>query len=204
MRSFIGAPAYIDWAALNSAMLDPPVISGAYLHVDQTAMARLLVELKRAPEIATVTLKEEARHALRGKMDEFLGLMTFFNTLFSSLIAFGVIYNAARIAYSERARELATLKVLGFRTLEVCYVLLGEFALLTLIALPLGAAIGWGLAAFITGSLSSELFQIPLVIRPGTIGIAALTVVGAAVISAILVGRQVAKQDVVTVLKSRD
>lgn len=204
MKSFIGAPAYMDWSALNGAMLDAPVVSGAYLRVDAAQKGRLLAVLKRAPEIATVTLKDEARDALRGKMDEFLGLMTLFNTLFSSLIAFGVIYNAARIAYSERARELATLRVLGFGTLEVCYVLLGEFAVLTLVALPVGSLIGWGLAAFITNALSSELFQIPLVIQPMTIGIAALTVVGAAIISAVLVGRQVAGQDVVSVLKSRD
>ncbi|MEI4600242.1 FtsX-like permease family protein, partial [Klebsiella pneumoniae] len=59
------------------------------------------------------------------------------------IIAFGVVYNSARIQLSEHARELASLRVLGFSRGEVSRVLLTELAVLTLIAVPLGWAIGY-------------------------------------------------------------
>ena len=58
--------------------------------------------------------------------------------IFAAIIAFGVVYNAARVSLSERGRELASLRVLGFTRGEIAYILLGELAVLTLAALPLG------------------------------------------------------------------
>jgi putative ABC transport system permease protein len=48
----------------------------------------------------------------------------------AAIIAFGVVYNSARISLSERARELASLRVLGFTRAEVLRILLLELALL--------------------------------------------------------------------------
>ena len=72
--------------------------------------------------------------------------MIVFNMLFAGVIAFGVVYNAARIALSERSRELASLRVLGFTRGEISSILLGELALLTLVGMPLGLLMGAGLA----------------------------------------------------------
>src|SRR5690606_15236568 len=63
------------------------------------------------------------------------------------VIAAGVVYNGSRIALSERGRELATLRVLGFTRGEVSAMFLGEQGVLTLTALPFGAAAGFGIAA---------------------------------------------------------
>ena len=66
--------------------------------------------------------------------------------VFAGIIAFGVVYNAARVSLSERSRELASLRVLGFTRAEISLILLGELALLTLVALPVGGFFGYGLA----------------------------------------------------------
>ena len=58
----------------------------------------------------------------------FVLFFTFISTLLGGSIAFGVIYNNMRIALSERNRELASLRVLGFHRGEVAYILLGELA----------------------------------------------------------------------------
>ena len=65
-----------------------------------------------------------------------MGVLVAFNVLFASTIAFGVVYNAARISLSERSRELASLRVLGFTRAEISSILLGELALLTLVGTP--------------------------------------------------------------------
>ena len=78
------------------------------------------------------------------------------------MIAFGVIYNVAHTALSERSRDLATLHVIGFSQAEVALVLLGEQAILTLAATPLGFALGYGVAATLSTLYNSELYRFPL------------------------------------------
>ena len=75
-------------------------------------------------------------------MDETMLFFTYVATVFAVIIAFGVVYNSARIALAERGRELASLRVLGFTRAEVAYMLLGELGVLTLIAIPLGLVAG--------------------------------------------------------------
>ena len=119
-------------------------------------------------------------------------------------ISVGIIYNGARIALSERGRELASLRVMGFRKGEVSVLLLGEQALVTAFAIPLGWAIGWGFAFLLIGSLQSETYRIPLIVSPRTYLIAAAATVVAAVASGWIVRRRVNQLDLIAVLKTRE
>jgi putative ABC transport system permease protein len=130
--------------------------------------------------------------------------MRFFNIMFAVVIACGVVYNSARIALAERARELASLRVLGFTRAEISTILLGELAVLTLAAIPLGLLIGRLLAVFVIASVDTELFRLPLVIDPATYGTAVLVVVLAALASGLIVRRKLDHLDLVSVLKTRD
>ena len=66
------------------------------------------------------------------------------------------------MSLSERSRELASLRVLGFTRAEISLILLGELALLTLAALPVGGLFGYGLAAAIVRRSQSEVYRFPL------------------------------------------
>ena len=102
------------------------------------------------------------------------------------------------------ATEIVEGRGLGFTRAEVSYILLGELALLTLLALPLGCAIGYGLAALIASSFDSEVYRIPLVVEPATYGYAVLVVVAASALSALAVRRRIDRLDLVAVLKTRE
>ena len=132
-------------------------------------------------------------------------LETFFNQIFSSVIAFGVIYNAARVSLSERSWELASLRVMGFTKGEISYVLLGEFILLTAIAIPVGLLLGYGLAWLTVETIgSTELYRIPLVVGNNTYGRATISVIVATIFSSLVVRRKLDRLDLVGVLKTRD
>ena len=124
--------------------------------------------------------------------------------VFAVIIAFGVVYNTARIAVAERAHELATLRVLGFTRREVSTVLLGEIALLAGPAIPLGFALGYGLSVWLTANLSTELFRMPTVVLPRTYVFALLVFSAAAIGSALVVRRRLDHLDLVEVLKARE
>ena len=124
--------------------------------------------------------------------------------LFACVIAGGMIYNGARVALSERGRELASLRVLGFSRREVSAMLLGEQAVLTLLSLPLGLALGYGLCQLMVLRFESELFRIPLVLSATTLVFASVTVSLSAVIAGLLVRSKLDRFDLVSVLKARE
>jgi putative ABC transport system permease protein len=137
-------------------------------------------------------------------MAENLLIFIFFFAVFASLLGFGVVYSSARIALSERGRELATLRVLGFSKWEISYVLLGQVGLLIILALPLGCLTGRGLAWVMTSAFETELYRVPLVIKGATYGSAMLIVLAGTLLSAALVRRRLDRLDLIAVLKTRE
>jgi putative ABC transport system permease protein len=123
---------------------------------------------------------------------------------FAIAIAFGVVYNTARIALSERARELASLRVLGFTRAETSQILLFEQTALLVAALPIGFVLGYGGAGLLVLAVETELYRLPLVIRAATYAYAVVVVLAAAVISAAVVRRRIDRLDLVAVLKTGD
>jgi putative ABC transport system permease protein len=204
VEEVIGAQAYMDMAALNRFMGEGPSASGVHLLIDGAATDSLYRTFKDMPAVADIVIMTAALDNVRATLAESLLLMTTFNIGFAGLIAFGVVYNSARISLSERGRELASLRVLGFRTGEVSYILLGELALLTLLALPLGSVIGYGLAWALSLGLQSDLYRVPLFVERSTYGLAIAVVVASAVLCGLMVVRRIAALDLVAVLKTRE
>jgi putative ABC transport system permease protein len=202
--TYIGSGARMLMGDINRLLHEGRVISGANMLVDAAATDALYTELKERPAIASVALQSVAQRNFTELMNQNLGLTIWVYTGFAALIAVGVVYNTVRISFAERQRELASLRVLGFTRGEVSYILLGEIAFLTLAALPLGAALGTGLAWALAQAVSSDLFRLPFVIEAGTFGYAAIVVIIVTAASGLLVRRRLDRMDLVGVLKSRD
>ena len=203
-ETYLGTPAYMRRSALNRLMREGPSISGAHLLLDPMREGGVFRELKNTPMVAGTTLRGAAIESFRGTMAETVNIIVLFYVTFASLLAAGVVYNSVRISLSERGRELATLRVLGFSRGEVSYILLGELALVTLVALPLGCLFGYGLAYAMTGLFETELYRIPMHIEPGTYGFSVVVVGLAALASGTLVRRRLDRLDLIAVLKTRE
>jgi putative ABC transport system permease protein len=137
-------------------------------------------------------------------LGESLLIFTFINTVLAGTIAFGVVYNNARIALSERSRELASLRVLGYTRGEISYILLGEIFAFTLAAIPIGFVIGRFLCGYIAANLQSDLYRVPLVLEPDTYAFAAAVVLFSTCLSALSMRRKLFQLDLVAVLKARE
>jgi putative ABC transport system permease protein len=124
--------------------------------------------------------------------------------MFAIIVSFGVVYNSARISLSERSRDLATLRVVGFTNREVAGVMIGELVMLTLIALPVGLWIGGVLANTIVESASTETVRMPLILTHQTYATAILIVLVSAGISFAVVSRRIRNLDLLGVLKARE
>jgi putative ABC transport system permease protein len=172
--------------------------------VDDADLDRLYAEVKETPEIASVGLQTISRQRFREIMQENLVIMLTVYVTLSVIISFGVVYNSARIQLSERARELATLRVLGFFRREVSSVLFIEIGLIVAAAQPIGWLIGTALGYIVTESLATDIFRVPFVIESDIYATSSLVVVGAAVVSAVFVKNRIDRLDLVRVLKSRE
>jgi putative ABC transport system permease protein len=204
LDELIGVAAYMDITALNRLLQEERTISGAYLQVDTQHLTSLYRRLKRLPAVAGVSLRQAALHSFESTVAESLGIFTSILVGFACIIAFGVVYNAARIALAERGRELASLRVLGFTTAEVAVILFGEQAVLTLAAMPLGMAMGWGFSALLSQLYDSELYRLPFVISQTTYVFSCGVITMAACLSALTIWRRLTHLDLIAVLKTRE
>lgn len=204
VEDYIGSLAYMRKDVLDRLMREGPRVSSVDVRIDMGKSDAFYRGLKETPAVAGVTLWRVAVQGFRDTMAETMYIIISFYIGFGSAIAFGVAYNSARIALSERGRELATLRVIGFTRFEVSYILLGEIALLMLPSLPLGCLIGYGLASVMVENMSSDLFRIPLVIESSTYAMACIAVIVATILSGLLVRRRIDELDLIAVLKTRE
>lgn len=204
VKEYLGVAGYMDLAGLNRLLREGSALSGAYLAVDDRERAELYRRLGDIPRIAGTAIHEQEIRNFHRTMQQTMLFFTFIATVFAVIIAFGVIYNSARIALTERSRELASLRVLGFTRAEISYILLGELGLLTLLAIPLGFGVGRGICALFVNGARSELYRIPLIIHPSTYAFAATVVLASALLTGWLVRRKLDRLDLIAVLKTRD
>lgn len=204
VEEYMSFSAYMSWEALNRLMGDGPTVSEIHLLVDERHADALYRQLKNTPAVAGIIHRNAALASFRQTMEQTMYVMIFFYIAFSSLIALGVTYNSARIALSERARALASLRVLGFTRGEVAYILFGELAMITFLALPVGALAGYGLVWLMSPMLNTDMYQFPAVIAPSTYGYAVLVVLVSALICWWILRRRMRNLDLIAVLKTRD
>lgn len=199
----LGIGAYANIATVNRLMGEADAISSVGIAVagDTAALRRLLQD---RPKVATISERAVSLRQFRQTTETFVLVMAGILSVFSVMIAVGVVYNHARIALQERAWELASLRVLGFTRAEVASLLLSELLLQLLIAIPLGLWLGHWLVHGMIALLETEMFTIPAVIRPRSYALAAAVVLLTGVASALIVRRRVDRLDLVSVLKTRE
>lgn len=200
----LGLSAYMDQRSLNRLMAEANTLSGAFLRVDPRAADALYARLKRLPGVAAVASRDAALASFEATLARSIGLMTTILVGFAMALAVAMVYNGARLALSERGRELASLRVLGFTRTEIGVMLLGEQGTLIVAGTAFGLGLGYAVCAALSSLYQWELFRIPLVLSAGSYALAVSVIVTAAVASGVLVRRRLDRLDLVAVLKTRE
>jgi putative ABC transport system permease protein len=204
VEELFGSNVYLERSALDRLVGDGARVSGAYLRVDPAAEAALMARLKRLPAVSGAASRQAMIAAWDRQMLESIRISGSLVVACAVVIALGAVYNGARIALSERGRELASLRVLGFRRREVAALLFGEQGALTLAALPLGIVLGVGLTTVIARAFEAEDQRFPVLVEPRTYAGAIAIVLGAAVLAGLLMRRRLDRMDLIAVLKTRE
>ncbi|MEJ6602116.1 MAG: FtsX-like permease family protein [Opitutaceae bacterium] len=203
-QDFAGIASFMELHALNRLLGEGDRITGAFISVAGGQWEAFLRELKETPQASGVVIKNAMRQSFRKTTAESIGLIQVIYSSFATIVAFGIVYNSARIALSERARELATLRVLGFSQGDVGSILVGELVVLAAIALPLGLWIGSGMASLLIQSINTETVRLPLVLSASNYAYATLVITLATAISALIACRKLNQLDLVGALKATE
>jgi putative ABC transport system permease protein len=180
------------------------VASGAYVAIDERVESTVYARLKRLPGVAGTTSRAAMLENFRDTMAENIGTSVGIIVFAACVIAAGVIYNQARISLSERGRELASLRVLGFTRGEVRGMLFAEQAIVTAAGIPLSFALGALCAAWLMRLFEAERHRFPSVVSVSTYAIATIVVLVAATAAGLAIRRRLDRLDLIAVLKTRE
>ncbi len=204
IQSYLGLAVFMDMDALNRLVGIGHRVSGAHVSVDKRSLPQLYDTVKSTPALSSIALLTQSREKFRETVEQNIMISTTVYIVLAVIISFGVVYNSARIQFSERARELASLRVLGFTQAEVSKVLLIELLIIVAIAQPLGWIGGYGLTWAVIQGFANDQFRVPLIVTSNTFATASLIVCATALVSAFIVHRRVMRLDLIRVLKTRD
>jgi putative ABC transport system permease protein len=204
IEDYFGIRGMMNTDALSDLMREAPAADGVNLSVDASELGHLYDAIKRVPNASGLALQSVSLAMFRETLAIIVTVMASIYTGLAAVIAFGIVYNSARISLSERGRELASLRVLGFTAAEVFRIVAVELALLALIAQLPGWAIGYGLAWIMNEQLAGEVMRMPMALENLTYVLASAVVTTAALLSALIVYRRINHLDLVEVLKTRE
>lgn len=200
----LGLNAWISLDSLHRHLGEGRRISAVDVRLDPLELEAFWAAIERAPVVASVQLTAAAVEVFDETLAATQNLTSAILAFFSSVIAVGVVYNTARILLSDSARDLASLRVLGFTRGEISRIFLGEIAVQVLASLPLGLLLGWAFAALIAAGLPAELYRLPVHLHARDVLWAMGVILVASLGCALVVRRRLDKLDLVAVLKTRE
>jgi len=181
-----------------------PLADVALVEMDEAQVSPFLVRTKEVPKVTSVIQQKTLIGLFQETLKRTMWVDLVFLAGFAGALAASIVYNDARIALSERARELATLHVIGFTHWELARLLFSGLAVAVVAGLPLGVLLGATIGAALAPVFSNEnvRFAIPTTAR--TMAESSLFIVGAAVLSGAAVAWRIGKLDLISVLKTRE
>lgn len=200
----IGQQAYALKDDLHRWLREEPVVDTLLFKTDPQFADRIYVALKEMPEVATISVRKLLLESFTKTVADMIETFTIILYFFAAAIASAVIYNSARISFSERAWEIASLRILGYGIKTVFELLFLDVGLQFLLALVPGLMLGYYLSYLSTHFIHNDTFKFPMVVNPVTYGAGVLVLLVIYFTSGIFLFRKIRKLDLSEALKARD
>lgn len=200
----VGQQAYATKEDLHRWLREEPVVDTLLVKIDGQFAESIYVSLKEMPEVIAVNIRQLLLQSFSKTVAEMIVTFTLILYLFAIAIAGAVMYNSARIGFSERAWEMASLRILGYETKTVFELLFLDIGSQLLLALVPGLFLGYYLSLLSTHFIHNDTFKFPLVVNPATYGTGVLILIATFLASGVFLYKKVRKLDFSEALKARD
>lgn len=204
IAQYLGTSAYGSIEGFNTLAGEGRIANAAVIKLDGGAYEKQVVnELKKMPFVSSVQSKSDSMNNLvknMAAMTSSVGVMI----LLAAVLSIAVIYNIATINIFERQRELATLKVLGFKDQEVRNLIFYENYLITLFGVLVGLPVGRWLGSTMMMAYETDAYTIPFATGQGTYLLTVVLTAGFTALANLTLAKKIRNLDMVEVLKSNE
>lgn len=165
--TYLGLSAYAHLEYLSHLIGETAVVNNL-LTVNQPKQSddRFLHEVHQRPAVIGVSRRARSMEALHESFGQTMGVFIGVLVLFAGLIAFGSVFNTALVSLSERQREVASLRVLGYLPGQISRIFSGESLLLNVVGIGLGLWAGHGMVELISQAYNTDVYRFPAIIHP--------------------------------------
>jgi putative ABC transport system permease protein len=166
--SLFGLCVYADYNYLNRQISEAGAISSLQLKGLPTPgeMRGFLRQIKSWPDLANYSETRFQKRTMQNTFVNQMGQMVYPLILFGAVIFFGAILNGSLISIIERAREIATFRVLGYQPGEIGAIFLRENMIQYGIGAILGLPLGWWLLWGINSQYTNDMYSMPTLVAP--------------------------------------
>ena len=195
--SMIGMPVYADYRYLNRLLGEESDITEIQFKARQSddERSQFFKQAKRYPTLQSLSAVKDQKIQIKKQMVGAMNAMAVVMIIFAGVIFFGSILNGSLIAIEERQREMATFRVLGYRSTEIGVIFLRENMVTNLFGAFIGFAIGkWMLIAMMQQYINDS-YSMPSVVYPMTWVYTLLLTVFFVLASHVIVQRSITRQN---------
>lgn len=201
---YIGLSAYSSMDNINNIMGEGKIANSAVLRLENPSFeGEVKDKLKDMGAVSSVQSKSDALNALLqnlGSMTSSIGVMI----LLAAILSIAVVYNTTTINIFERQREIATLKVLGFKDNEIKKLVFYENYIITTLGLILGLPCGSWLGNYLMTTMTTDFYSMPFITKLWTYVLAAVLTFVFTVMANMILMKKIKSISIVEVLKSRE
>ncbi len=201
---YMGMNVYADRKHLARLLGKGPMLTGAMATVERRRLKQVMDSLDDLPGVRAVTATGQTLESFMESVEELIGVAVLVQTIAGAVIAFAVIYNASSVSIAEQERDLACMHSLGYSRRQVADIATHEVMPLGLIGVILGVPLAILVSHIIADAFETDLYRLPMVVRPVTYLTCAVLVLCFLFISRWLVRRRVYRIDIVRRLKTRE
>ena len=203
-QQFVGTGAYMNLLDLSRMLDEPFALNSALLRIEDGGRPALNKRLKEIGGIAAVSFNQDAYDSIKKTLGQSMAITNTILLSFAAVIAFSIIYNITAVSLSERQRELASLRVLGFSSSEAGRIMYHENILMGVLGIFAGIPMGIGICALLVKAYSNDMFRLPFHIDRSTYATAILLTMSFVLLANLAVRRKIEQLDLVEVLKERE
>lgn len=201
---YLGLSTYTSMDNLNSILGEGMIANSAVLKLDNNTFENeVKSKLGDMTAVDSVESKTDALNALlknMGATKSSIGVLI----VLAAVLLIAVVYNIATINIFERQRELATLKVLGFKDNEIKKLIFNENYIITIFGIVIGLPLGRWLGNYMMLASSTDAYSFPYVVEFKTYIITIVLTLSFTILTNFILMKKIKSIDMIEVLKNKE
>lgn len=204
IKQYTGFSSFCEIGYLGDILNEGSFANAALLRIDRNKLDEIRKELLEYSNIETVEDKLIDFNTFVNELLSVLFAFAAFMILFGSIMGFAIIFNITVINISDRARELASLKVLGYSNLEINSIIIRENIIIGIISIIPGIILGNISCEIFAKLFRNDVFYIEAFIIPRTYIVASVSIFVFVILAQLANIKKIVNLDLIEVLKNRE